>query len=107
MMDLESFMLLSPSANRDKSWACEHCVNWIDKNVDMCKKCYYAYPENYEHIAGKKEKRLNIIFRDKDMQLYENLVKQAESHGISYEDEAKRIISYYEKINQLREEKQE
>lgn len=41
------------------------------------------------------------------MQLYENLVKQAESHGISYEDEAKRIISYYEKINQLREEKQE
>lgn len=42
MMDLDRFMLLSPSANRDKSWACEHCENWIKKDISMCKKCYYA-----------------------------------------------------------------
>lgn len=28
MNNLDCFMLLSPSANRDKSWACEHCENW-------------------------------------------------------------------------------
>lgn len=61
MMDLDRFMLLSPSANRDKSWACEHCENWIKKDISMCKKCYYAYPENYSHIAGKLEKRVNVI----------------------------------------------
>ena len=102
MMDLEKFMLLSPSANRDKSWACEHCINWVEKNVDMCRNCYYAYPEKYEHIAGKKEKRINIIFDDENIQLYDNLIEQAELHGITYEDEVKRIIAYYQKY--LKEE---
>lgn len=98
MMDLDYFMLLSPSANRDKSWACEHCVNWIEKNVDMCKLCYYAYPENYEHIAGKMERRLNIIFNDEDMELYKNIVQQAELHGRSYEEQVKRMIAYSKKL---------
>ena len=46
MMDLERLMLLSPSANREKSWVCEHCDNWNKKDISMCKTCYYAYPEN-------------------------------------------------------------
>ena len=29
--DIDCFMLLSPSANRAKSWTCEHCVNWEKK----------------------------------------------------------------------------
>ena len=70
MMDLRYFMLLSPSANRDKSWACEHCANWSQKDMDMCKTCYYAYPENYEHIAGRLEKKLNITFTNEDLRLY-------------------------------------
>ena len=99
MMDLEHFMLLSPSANRDKSWACEHCINWNNKSVDMCRVCYYAYPESYEHIAGKKEKKLNIIFDDNDMELYRNVVHQAELHGRSYGEQVKRMLAYYERIN--------
>ena len=31
MLNTDYFMLLSPSANRDKSWACEHCSNWTEK----------------------------------------------------------------------------
>jgi len=31
--NLEQFMLLSPSANRAKSWTCEHCENWERKDV--------------------------------------------------------------------------
>jgi hypothetical protein len=30
--DIEAFMLLSPSANRAKSWTCEHCENWERKD---------------------------------------------------------------------------
>ena len=30
--DIDYFMLLSPSANRAKSWTCEHCENWETKN---------------------------------------------------------------------------
>ena len=103
MMDLERFMLLSPSANRDKSWTCEHCENWIKKDINMCKECYYAYPENYSHIAGKLEKRLSMTFNNKDMPLYYELHNQASTNGTTCEEEAKRIIEYYQKMLKKRE----
>ena len=99
MMDLRYFMLLSPSANRDKSWACEHCANWSQKDMDMCKTCYYAYPENYEHIAGRLEKKLNITFTNEDLRLYEDIVNQAKKNGRTYEEEVKRMIAYYERMS--------
>ena len=58
------FMLLSPSANRDKLSAGERCENWTKKNISMFQTCYYAYPENYQHIAGQKEKS-SILFLKK------------------------------------------
>lgn len=54
--NVEPYMLLSPSANRAKSWACEHCENWERKDSDFCIKCFWAYPEDYEHIAGKQQR---------------------------------------------------
>ena len=100
MLNTDCFMLLSPSANRDKSWACEHCINWTEKDISMCKTCYYAYPENYQHIAGEKEKKLNIVFNNEEMELYNQIVEQAELHNISYQSAVKRIIEYYQAINE-------
>lgn len=105
MMNLDRFMLLSPSANRDKSWACEHCDNWNQKEIAMCMECYYAYPENYSHIAGKKERRVNITFSDKDMQMYELLLEQANANGITCEEETKRMIGYYQNLRKVRSDK--
>lgn len=104
MMDLERLMLLSPSANREKSWVCEHCDNWNKKDISMCKTCYYAYLENYCHVAGKVERRINVTFGEKDMKLYDELVEQAEANGITYEEEAKRMIAYYQKARRMRED---
>ena len=61
MMDTSKFMLLSPSANRAKSWACEHCINWTEKDITMCETCYYASPEDYMHIAGNEERCLDVV----------------------------------------------
>lgn len=105
MMDLEYFMLLSPSANRDKSSACERCENWMKKDISMCQTCYYAYPENYQHIAGAKEKRLNIVFRNEEIKLYENIVEQAEIYNISYQTAVKRMMEYYQRISNKKKEK--
>lgn len=99
MLDTNYFMLLSPSANRDKSWACEHCVNWVEKNIDMCRTCYYAYPEDYQHIAGETEKKLNLVFHGKDLDLYNQIVEQAKLHHISNQSAAKRMIEYYQKVS--------
>jgi len=37
---IDAFMLLSPSANRAKSWTCEHCDNWEMKDSSYCLKCF-------------------------------------------------------------------
>ena len=60
--DINRYMLLSPSANRAKSWTCEHCQNWSAKDVSFCIKCFWASPEDYEHIAGRKEKVISLVF---------------------------------------------
>lgn len=101
MLNTDYFMLLSPSANRDKSWACEHCPNWTPKNIDMCKTCYYAYPEEYEHIAGVREKKLDLVFSSEDIDLFNEIVEEANLHNTSYQSVVKRMIQYYQKINEI------
>lgn len=72
--DIDYFMLLSPSANRAKSWTCEHCKNWEQKEASFCLRCFWAYPEKYEHIAGKKEKMIALIFTDNEIEDYNKLI---------------------------------
>lgn len=71
---LESYMLLSPSANRAKSWSCEHCPNWQEKEIKVCATCFWAAPENYSHIAGKPERHIVIAFTGDEIKDYENLI---------------------------------
>jgi len=72
--DLDCFMLLSPSANRAKSWTCEHCPNWENKNAEFCMKCFWAHPENYSHIAGKEQRQLIITFTGDEIDDYNKLI---------------------------------
>lgn len=73
--DVDCFMLLSPSANRAKSWTCEHCGNWDRKDESFCLKCFWAHPENYEHVAGKIEKVISIIFTGDEIEDYNKLME--------------------------------
>lgn len=47
----------------------------------------------------RKEKKLNIVFNNEDMELYNQIVEQAELHNISYQSVVKRMIEYYQYIN--------
>ena len=71
--DISHFMLLSASANRAKSWTCEHCTNWTQKDIDICKHCFWAYPEEYNHVAGKIEKVIPVVFTGDAITDYEAL----------------------------------
>ncbi|MDT3700337.1 MAG: hypothetical protein RO469_13070 [Thermincola sp.] len=84
--NIELYMLLSPSANRAKSWTCEHCKNWTVKDEAFCVKCFWAYPENYEHIAGNYQRIISIVFTGDEIADYNHLIEMS---GI---DEAQRII---------------
>ena len=74
---IEDFMLLCPSANRTKSWVCEHCENWQRKEPAFCLRCFWAHPENYEHVAGKPERIISLVFSGEEVRDYDKLVKMA------------------------------
>jgi hypothetical protein len=61
--DPADYMLLCGSCQRAKSWSCEHCDNWREaRQPEICKKCYWAYPEKYTHIALQDHRRLDIVW---------------------------------------------
>ena len=77
-------MLLSGSANRAKSWCCEHCENWNNiKDRAICLTCYWAYPENYSHIAMRQLRRIDLVWQGDDCDIYEKL--KAEAHSLDKE----------------------
>lgn len=73
--NLDYYMLLSPSANRAKSWTCEHCPNWQNKDADFCVKCFWAHPEEYSHVAGQEIRQIIITFTGDEIDDYNKLIK--------------------------------
>ena len=74
----ENFMLLCGSANRAKSWSCEHCENWQSlKDKSICRSCYWAYPENYTHIGMRQVRRVDLLWEGDDIRVYEALQQKA------------------------------
>lgn len=73
--DIDYYMLLSPSANRAKSWTCEHCENWVRKDRSFCLKCFWTHPENYDHVAGKYERIISLVFTGDEIEDYHKLIQ--------------------------------
>lgn len=91
--DIDCYMLLSPSANRAKSWTCEHCPNWTQKDVSFCLNCFWAYPENYTHIAGKEQRRIIVTFTGNEIEDYNRLIELVGAERA--EETIKELINKY------------
>lgn len=91
--NIDCYMLLSPSANRAKSWTCEHCPNWTIKDIEFCCNCFWAHPENYSHIAGREERQIVITFSDNEIEDYNQLISLVGKEKA--EDKIKELISDY------------
>lgn len=89
----DDFMLLSGSANRAKSWSCEHCENWQTlKKKEICLSCYWAYPENYAHVARRQVRRVDLVWQNKEVEQYERLKSDAKVSGQTIPEFIKKII---------------
>lgn len=95
---IEDFMLLCASCNRAKSWSCEHCQNWSRKNANICKSCYWASPENHQHIAMENIRRLVVVWKGKSVSDYDKLTIISGKKAVPIPECVKQIISRY--INQ-------
>jgi hypothetical protein len=71
---VEDYMLLCGSCNRAKSWSCEHCNNYLSiKDPSLCNSCYWANPTNYQHIALRQIRRLDIVWQEDEIEIYDKL----------------------------------
>ena len=86
------YMLLCSSANRAKSWSCEHCVNGIElKDARICSTCYWASPEEYSHVAMQEIRRVDIVWKGEEVKDYERLKQKTD-------ELQKDVPSYVKKI---------
>ena len=92
-MTPEDFMLLCGSANRAKSWSCEHCENWKNlKKREVCLTCYWAYPENHTHVAMKQLRRVDLIWQGEETEQFEKLKADAVEAGMPIPDFVKDVL---------------
>lgn len=85
--------LLDGSCNRAKAWSCEHCENGIDiKDPEICKTCYWAFPESYEHVAMRKIRRLDILWDEEEIETYDELKIQSNKDHTSMPDFVKTLL---------------
>ena len=89
----DPYQLLDGSCNRKKSWACEHCENWLkQKDFDTCRTCYWASPEDYTHIAMRQERRIDIVWVGDEVKQFTNIETAAKRAGRSVAEEIKTRI---------------
>lgn len=89
----DDFMLLSSSMQRTKSWDCENCEN-IKNYVDLeiCRTCYWAYPENYSHVAMRKQRSMNLVWEGDEVDDFDKLVEESTETDCSPQTLIKGIV---------------
>lgn len=53
---------------------------------------HFAHPEDYEHVSGTKEKRLDLMFRGTDVEIYNSIQSLAENEAISIQEAFLKIL---------------
>lgn len=80
--DVEAYMLLDASSQRAKSWSCEKCANFTDAaDPSICRHCFWAFPEDYDHIATVDIRRVDIVWKGEETATYDRLKTKAERQG--------------------------
>ncbi len=79
---VESYMLLDASSQRAKSWSCEKCPNMLGKKSPaICGTCFWAFPDNYKHIATLQIRRTEVVWQDGDVSVHDRLKVLADRGG--------------------------
>lgn len=90
--DPANFMLLCGSCNRAKSWSCEHCANWNERNSDVCGRCYWASPANYEHVALVNIRRVDVVWQGGEVESYDVVKDMASKAGVPLPEYVKSVL---------------
>ena len=84
--DASDYMPLCRECQRRKSWSCEGCKNFHIKNSADCATCFWASPDDYTHAALRQERRVDLVWSDADVRVYERLERDAGAAGMTLRD---------------------
>lgn len=87
-------MMLCPSCNRSKSWACEHCPNWVAKarNPDVCRSCYWSGNEAHDHSATVLGRWLTLSWQGTEVPDHDEVQEEAQQRGLTMGDAVKQLV---------------
>lgn len=92
--DVKHYMLLDASQQRAKSFSCETCRNLREeKSADVCRRCFWASPEDYDHIATEQRRRVELEWVGNDVDAFENIKAAAKAAGQSIQTYIKAKLS--------------
>lgn len=78
------YMPLCGECQRRKSWSCEHCPNFTQKDLAVCATCYWASPGDYDHIATVPERRVDVVWSgEKELAEYDDLRRDASAQEMA------------------------
>ena len=63
---LNALILVCSSCNRSKSWSCESCSNFAEKDIQVCQTCYWHEPASYKHVRGRKAILVNFVLNEEE-----------------------------------------
>lgn len=78
----KTLMLLCNSCNRAKSWECERCDNYQEKDPGRCGTCYWSGCGDYTHVAMRPIRRLDVVWQGDDVQVHDRLREMAGEAGV-------------------------
>lgn len=81
--DVEAYMLLDASSQRAKSWSCEQCKNMELRKLELCQTCYWAFPEDYTHIALMDIRRTDVSWQGEDVGVHDKIKALADAQGLT------------------------
>ena len=89
----EKFMLLDSSSQRAKSWSCEHCENWLRiHNSEICARCFWAFPEDYDHIAMEQKRRVDVVWSGDEVRSFDAAKAAAKAKGLTVGELIKQLL---------------
>ncbi len=93
--DVSDWQLLCGSHQQRKKHECENCDNMKIKEVEICNGCFWAFPENYSHVAMKPLRRIDTSWGQEDMDTFNRLKGFPEEKGIDLTEAIRRIVRKY------------
>ncbi len=91
--DPNPYMALDGSCNRRKSWACEHCKNFTEgTEVEVCKQCYWANPEEQKHVAMQPIRRAEVVWQGENCKAFDEFQAKCKREGTTLAEGLKKLI---------------